>query len=173
MPSSLLLNFKPMENQSKQEIESIVLENVKTLFEKMGFEVEVSISHNEKEDDEEKILCNIKTNESGFLIGQYGGHLEAIEQLARLIIRNKIQQRVRFVLDINSYRQEKNESVIFLARNMAEKALVEKRAVVLRPMTPYERRLVHMELADNNQVSTESMGEGENRKVIIKPVGLV
>lgn len=57
-----------------------------------------------------------------------------------------------------------------LARSMAEEAILEGKEIVLRPMSPYERRIVHMELSKNSRVKTESIGEGENRKVIIRPV---
>ena len=77
--------------------------------------------------------------------------------------------KVNFVLDVNSYRQEKNESVTKMAVEMAEQSLREKRAIVLRPMSAYERRIVHVELAKNKQIATESIGEGEDRKVMVKP----
>ena len=57
-----------------------------------------------------------------------------------------------------------------MAKSLAEEALMERRAIVMRPMSPYERRIVHMELADRKDVITESVGEGEERRVIVKPV---
>ena len=58
-----------------------------------------------------------------------------------------------------------------LAQSLARQAITEKRPVVLRPMSAYERRVVHVTLAENSQIKTESIGEGEDRKVVIKPVG--
>jgi spoIIIJ-associated protein len=88
-------------------------------------------------------------------------------------VREKSQERTKFILDINSYRQEKNDAVVRLAKEAAEQALREKRAIVMRPMSPYERRLIHMEFSGNDQIKTESIGEGEERKIVIKPLNLL
>jgi spoIIIJ-associated protein len=160
------------ENSQNQEPETLIKEIIKEILEKMGFSFELELIKN-NEEEAEKIDCNIITSDSSFLIGQYGANLEALQHIARLLIRKKITERINFTLDVNSYRKEKNESTIQLARHMAEQAIAEKRAVVLRPMSPYERRIVHMELSENDQVATESIGEGEERKIIIKPISLV
>lgn len=148
----------------KKAIEELVL--------KMGFTCEVEIREDELENQTE-LVFNIKTQESNYLIGQYGVNLQALQHMARIIFRGKTESKANFTLDVNSYRQEKNESVFALAKNMAETALREKRAVVMRPMSPYERRLVHMELSKNEEIKTESIGEGEDRRVVIKPANLV
>ncbi|MBU2028463.1 single-stranded DNA-binding protein, partial [Patescibacteria group bacterium] len=124
-------------------------------------------------DGEETFILNIKTPDSSFLIGQYGANLQALQHIIRILVREKLAERIRFVLDINSYRKEKNEGVVHLAREAAEQSIREKRAIVMRPMSPYERRLVHMEFSENEQVQTESIGEGEERKIVIKPLNLV
>lgn len=160
-----------MDNQ-KGNLENLAEETVKELLEKMGFTGAVEISKAE-EDSRETITCNIKTEESSFLIGQYGVNLQSLQHIARLLIRKKTDDKLNLVLDVNSYRQERDASIINLARAMAEQAVTEKRAVVLRPMSPYERRIVHLELSQNEQVRTESVGEGEDRKVVIKPADLI
>jgi spoIIIJ-associated protein len=119
------------------------------------------------------LVLNIKTEFSNYLIGQHGINLQALQHIARILARKKIEDRVNFILDVNSYRQDKNNSIANLAKSMAEQAISEKRAVVLRPMSPYERRLVHLELSQNDQVKTESIGEGEDRRIVIKPINLV
>ena len=60
-----------------------------------------------------------------------------------------------------------------MAKNIANQAIMEKKSFILRPMSPYERRLVHLELSKNKEVSTESIGEGEDRRIVIKPLGLI
>lgn len=160
-----------MESQTiklEETIRSVVAE----LLAKMGVAGEIEVSVVE-EDGKKNILCNIKTEESNFLIGQYGVNLQSLQHIARVLVRKKTAERANFVLDVNQYRQEKNSSIIKLAKSIAEQALVEKRAVVLRPMSPYERRLVHMELSKNPEVRTESIGEGEDRKVVVKPANLI
>ena len=155
-----------------QDLEKTIKEIVAGMLSKMGFkgEVETQVTLSE---GTEIILCNIKTEDSNFLIGQYGVNLQSLQHIARILVRKKANEKVNFTIDVNSYRQEKNSSIEKLAQEMAQRAMREKRAVVLRPMTPYERRIVHLELSKNDQVKTESVGEGEERKVIIKPANLV
>lgn len=159
------------ENINKAEIEAIIKDSVMELIQKMGIECEVEMKEI-IEEEQINLVCNIKTSESSYLIGQYGVNLQALQHIARVIVRKKTENKNVFILDVNSYRQEKNESVFVLAKSMAEKALFEKRAIALSPMSPYERRLVHMELSKNEQVKTESIGEGEDRRIVIKPIGL-
>lgn len=165
-----------MENQ-QDSVDGIIKATVADLLDKMGFSCEIEMLH-ETEDDgtgeaKESIICNIKTEESNFLIGQYGVNLQSLQHIARILIRKKTDERVNFILDVNFYRKEKSFSIMALAKNTAQQAVQERRAIVLRPMSPYERRLVHMELSKNADVVTESIGEGEDRKVVIKPVETV
>lgn len=156
----------------EEKTQAAIQKSVEELFARMGFEVSASIEISEQDSD--SIVCNVKTeNDSNLLIGQGGINLQAIQHVARLLVRKSIPERVRFIIDINNYRQEKNQSIIELARQAANQALAERRAVILRPMSTYERRVVHMELSQNPSITTESIGEGEGRKVVIKPTGMI
>lgn len=156
-----------MDKKIKKIIESAAEETTRL----MGFDCKVSADEVSSEDGTD-IVCNIKTDSgSNFLIGQNGDNLYALQHLVRLIVRKKTDERVKFILDVNSYKKEKNESIVHLAKDMAKKAVEEGKAVALRPMSAYERRLVHMELSENEDIMTESIGEGEERKIVIKPVG--
>jgi spoIIIJ-associated protein len=163
-----------MENQEQNNLtEEKIKETIRGLVEKMGFPSEIEIVESQDQEGVEKsLICNIKTKDSSFLIGQYGVNLQSLQHISRILIKQKAEQKINFILDVNSYRQEKNSSIIRLAIEMAEQAIRERRAVVLRPMSPYERRIVHLELSKNNQIRTESIGDGENRKVVISPVDL-
>ncbi len=134
----------------------------------MGFDGEVEIKESDGE-SADTVVCNVKTADSNFLIGQYGVNLQSLQHIARLLARKKTEDKINFTVDVNSYREEKNSSIEKMAEDLAEQAIREKRAVVLRPMSPYERRLVHLVLSKNSQIKTESIGEGEERKVVIKP----
>ena len=96
-------------------------------------------------------------------------NLQAFQHIIRLAVRKQIPDRVKFALDINSYRKEKSQTLIDQANEAAEQALREGRPIMMRSMTPYERRIVHLELSKNGRVVTESMGEGDERKVVVKP----
>lgn len=150
---------------------TIIKKTIEELLEKMGFAAEVSISSSQ---DDDNIFCNIQTEvDSNFLIGQHGSNLQALQHLARLIVRKHIPEKIRFTLDINGYRQQKNESIIQQAQSVAQEALAQGCAVTMPPMSTYERRIVHMELSKNSAVITESVGEGEGRKIVVKPADLI
>ncbi|EKE19480.1 MAG: Single-stranded nucleic acid binding R3H protein [uncultured bacterium] len=149
----------------------IISKTIEELLEKMGFSGKVSISKNQ---DDDSIFCNIETDsDSNFLIGQHGINLQALQHLARLIVRKHIPEKIRFTLDINNYRQQKNQSVVQQAHQAAQEALDQGRAVMMHPMSTYERRIVHMELSKNSDVVTESIGEGEHRKIVVKPANII
>jgi spoIIIJ-associated protein len=158
-------------DQEGDKIENLIKEVVSELLLKMGFfcEIELIKEHDQKQ-EKENIICNIKTEDSNFLIGQYGINLQSLQHIARVLVRKRTQEKANFILDVNMYRKEKNISIIVLAKNIAQQVVQDKKAITLRPMSPYERRLVHMELSKNDLVETESIGEGEERKIIIKPL---
>ena len=116
-----------MGEQDLIDINEMVKQVVLGLLEKMNIKGEVEIQTT-SQNGRESLICNVKTEESSYLIGQYGINLQALQHLARVIVRKKTAEKSDFILDINSYRQEKNESIAFLAKNMAEKALSEKRS---------------------------------------------
>ncbi len=154
------------------DIKKIIGETVKELVKKMGFGCDVEIKEQGSESGE-IIICNVKTADSNFLIGQYGVNLQALQHIARLLVRKKTEEKTNFTVDVNSYREEKNASIEKMAEDLAGQVIREKRAIVMRPMSPYERRLVHLVLSKNSQIKTESIGEGEERKVVIKPAGAI
>lgn len=153
-------------------IKEIIKETVEELVSGMGFSSEVEIKEQSGE-AEETIVCNVKTADSSFLIGQYGVNLQSLQHIARLLVRKKTDEKTNFTVDVNSYREEKNTSLEKMAEELAGQAIREKKAVALRPMSPYERRLVHLVLSKNSRVKTESIGEGEERKVVISPADTI
>lgn len=146
---------------------------IEMTLEKMTF---ADFTLNVREDigpDDENIAFNITTKDSDLLIGQHGANLIALQHILRAMARKKTEERLRFSVDVNNYRSEKEDSLGGLALAMAEKASEQKRPVVLRPMSAYERRIIHIALAENDQVQTESIGEGEDRKIVIKPISSI
>ncbi|KKP97326.1 MAG: R3H domain protein [Candidatus Moranbacteria bacterium GW2011_GWE1_36_7] len=150
---------------------TIIQQTIEELIQKMGFTGSVTIS---KDENDDSITCDIVTDsDSNFLIGQHGINLQALQHLARLIVRKHIPEKIRFTLDINNYRKQKNQSIIQQALQFAEEALSQGRGVIMPPMSTYERRLVHMELSKNSAIKTESIGEGESRKIVVKPANMI
>ena len=154
-----------------QEKEALLKKITAEVLQKMTFEnFEISIAS--KSDAEgENFVINVETPESNLLIGQYGVTLAALQHILRLLVRRQTEERFRFLADVNHYLQAKTDSLSELAIESAKLVIRDKKPVVLRPMSAYERRLVHLELAGNENVKTESIGEGEDRKVVIRPVG--
>lgn len=115
------------------------------------------------------ILIEIKTHDAGRLIGKEGRHLNALQEITRAIFFKKTNLKKRVVLDVNGYRRRKEEAITKRAQEAAEKAAKTKEEVVMPPMPPYERYLIHSSLKDNHRVTTMSQGEGNNRCVVVIP----
>lgn len=157
-----------MNSQEKEELLKKITEDV---LRKMTFEnFEIRIK-SKADADGENFVINIESAESNLLIGQYGVTLAALQHILRLIVRRQTEEKFKFLADVNHYLQAKTDSLAEVAREAAGQAIRDKKPVVLRPMSSYERRLVHLELAGNTNVKTESIGEGEDRKVVIRPIG--
>ncbi len=150
---------------------TLVKTTIEALLEKMGFPGTVSLAQTDQEDL--SFTISTDNDNSHLLIGQYGVNLQALQHLARLIVRKQLPEKIHFSLDINDYRQQKNQSVIDLAHEAAKEAIAKHYSVVMRPMSSYERRLVHVELLKNSAVVTESIGEGVDRKLVVKPADLL
>lgn len=152
----------------------LIKETLVELLEKIGFAATVEVIEAPDSTEDENYLCNITvTDDSNLLIGQHGINLQALQHIARLLVRKKTTDKIKFVLDVNSYREQKNHSIIEMAHAAAAEAVNEKRSVIMKPMSTYERRIVHMELSKNSDVLTESIGEGEGRKIVIKPASAI
>ncbi len=123
----------------------------------------------------------IKGKDATALIGHHGDTLDALQHLANLASarknKNGERDKSRVTIDIEGYRAKREETLRALARRMAEKALRNKRSVMLEPMSAYERRIIHSEIQSIDGVSTNSIGSDNNRKIVIyltdkKPQGI-
>lgn len=126
------------------------------------------IAEVELNEDEENIFVNIKGEEVGILIGRRGETLDSIQYLTSLVANRKSDKHKRVVLDIECYRQKREEALERLADKLATRVIKFKKSITLEPMTPYERRIIHASLQNNTYVDTYSVGEEPYRKIIIK-----
>lgn len=110
---------------------------------------------------------NIIGNDMGLLIGRKGETLNALQFLAGLMVNRKRDQKMRIVLDVEDYRKKREQSLESLALRLSEKVKQTQKNVIMRPMNPQERRIVHTVLQDDPQLITYSMGDEPNRKVVI------
>jgi spoIIIJ-associated protein len=115
------------------------------------------------------ITLDVSGDDLGILIGRRGQTLSALQYVVRLILAHQTQARVPVVIDVEGYKQRRYEALQALAHRMAEQVKARGRPFTLEPMLAYERRIIHLALADDPDVTTESVGEGEARKVVIMP----
>ena len=112
---------------------------------------------------------NLKTDQPQILIGEGGQTLTEIQHLLNAILKRKIKEPFYIDLDINNYKKKKNEYLKELARTVADEVALTKKEKQLSPMPAYERRIIHLELAGRSDVTTESIGQEPERKVVIRP----
>jgi spoIIIJ-associated protein len=115
------------------------------------------------------INFDISGEDLGILIGRRGHTLACLQYIARLIVGHQTEAWVPIVIDVEGYKQRRYGALQNLAHRMAEQVKERQTPFTLEPMPAYERRIIHLTLADNPDVTTESIGQGESRKVVILP----
>ncbi len=115
------------------------------------------------------VPVEVKMEEPQVLIGQNGETLFEIQHLLKIMMKRRFSESFYVDLDINNYKKKKIEYLREFARSNADEAALSRRERILPPMTPYERRIVHIALAERRDITTESFGEEPRRKVVIRP----
>ncbi len=123
----------------------------------------------EENEDTAPITLNIDGDDLGILIGRRGQTLSCLQYIVRLIVGHQTEDWVPITIDVAGYKQRRYEALQALAQRMAEQVKVRRAPFPLEPMPAYERRIIHLTLANHPDVTTESTGEGEARKVVILP----
>lgn len=142
-----------------------VLKEILSKFEITGAEI------NEYEGDEGEIILDVVgSDDLAILIGRRGRNLEALQLLVSTIVFKKLGFRYPVTIDIESYKHRQRQKLESLASSAASRAYKQDRDIKLRPMTPYERRIVHMSLRDDDRVETFSEGVDPNRCVVVRPL---
>lgn len=103
----------------------------------------------------------------GLLIGRRGETLAALQLLVNLVVSHRTRHRMRIIVDAENYRQRREENLRFLALRVAQQVRNYRRSIALEAMPPHERRIVHLALSESQDISTESIGEGDARRVVI------
>lgn len=118
---------------------------------------------------ENELNFSIRGEKVGKLIGYHGENMQAIQMLLSGV-KTKGEGAIRMYLDVDGYKQNRNQTIIDLANKIAEQAIKIERNIHMDPMNAYDRRIVHTTLQGREDVTTESTGEGEKRHVVIKPI---
>ena len=132
------------------------------LFSKMKVNADVSV-----EEKDDSILIKIEGEDIGIVIGRRGETLDSLQYLTSLVVNKSKENYKRVVIDIENYRQKREETLVKLANKLADRVMKYKKNITLEPMNPYERRVLHSSLQNHKYVQTYSVGDEPNRKVII------
>lgn len=123
----------------------------------------------EYEGDEGKLILDITGDDLAVLIGRHGRTLDSLQFLISSITSRIVGHRYPIVVDVEGYKARQRQKIEDIALNAADKAVDQDRSIKLRPMTPYERRIVHIALRGDDRVETVSEGEGRARRVVVSP----
>jgi spoIIIJ-associated protein len=136
---------------------------------KAHVELRSDVEQDEAESDIPPIALEVDGEDLGILIGRRGETLVALQYIMRLIVAHQQKARVPLTVDVEGYKQRRYGSLRELALRLAQKAVSTRQSMTLEPMPADERRIVHLALSVNPDVVTQSVGEGELRKVVIMP----
>lgn len=154
----------PVVNE-KTDVIGVAKEALERLIETMRIAANVSVT--QSPGGESPLILNIEGDDLGVLIGRRGQTLEALQYIVRLMVAERLKVWVPLNVDVAGYKKRRYESLQNLALRMAEQVKRTRRLITLEPMPADERRVIHLALANHPDVTTQSMGEGEMRRVAI------
>lgn len=149
-----------MENKKLKIIE----EKLKNILNLIGEEAEFKI-----EEKEGEIFVNLQPENPGILIGYHGKTLSALQLILSLMVYRQLKEWVKVIVNVGDYRQRREEILKRMALSAAQKVKSFRQPQELPPMSSAERRIIHLTLANDPEVQTESLGEGKERRVVVKP----
>jgi len=135
---------------------------LETVLNNMGVAAEISVN-----EDDESIVVDVNGDDIGIIIGRRGETMDSLQYLTSLVVNKGHDDYKRVILNVENYRQKREETLVKLANRLAEKVVKYKKPVTLEPMNPYERRIIHSSLQGHRYVETHSTGEEPKRKVVI------
>ena len=161
------------ETESEEDIAGIAESILERLLELMELEATIQRQTFQTTNGEEQITSplafNVIGDDLGILIGRRGQTLATLQYMLRLMVSNQMKVWTPIVIDVEGYKQRRSEALQALAVRMAEQVRTRGTPFTLEPMPAYERRIIHLALADHPSVTTQSIGEGDLRKVVIQP----
>lgn len=159
-----------MDDPQTNNIKSQLAEAIKKIAGFMDLECDVEVKEELDEKNTKTIVLAVYTPENAkFLIGKNGQNLKSLEQVLRAMFLKKMTDTANIAVDVNDYRRSRTMYVVDTARQAVTRVRSTQKAEALLPMSAYERRVVHMELASCPDIATESIGNEPNRRIVIKP----
>ena len=152
----------------QDEFEKKLIEFITDVIERMGYDVKVNITYRE----DKKIGIKLESTSSSILIGRKGKNLDALQLLANIYAGRLGHEEKRIILDTENYRIRREESLVRLAYTTADKVRSSRNSILLEPMNPFERRLIHTTLNDIPDIETKSEGDGLYKQVRVLYKGI-
>ena len=163
-------------NEDEYEIAEAVKGILETLLELMGVPASVDLVEQalveSKTGVPSSITLNVEGDDLGILIGRRGQTLSCLQYMVRIIVGHQKKVWLPIVIDVEGYKQRRCNALQALAFRIAEQVTQKGEPFALEPMPAFDRRIIHLALADHPDVTTESSGEGEARRLVIVPKGL-
>ena len=160
-------------SENKDDIAEATKSVLEMLLSLMGVSASVAPSTTLLVEGEEgtidSVTLEIKGEDLGILIGRRGQTLSCLQYIVRLIVGHQMESWLPITIDVEGYKRRRYDALQALAWRIAEQVKVKRLPFALEPMLAYERRVIHLALADHPDVTTQSSGEGEERKVVILP----
>lgn len=162
---------------NREEAPEVVRGILEKLLDLMGVEASIKLQTAPVVDTEENgeasgaLVFDVEGEDLGLLIGRRGQTLDCLQYLVRLIVGHQTDTWTPIVIDVEGYKQRRYQALQDFARQMAEQVKAKGSPFSMEPMPPAERRLIHLALANDPDVYTESSGQGESRRVVILPKG--
>ena len=155
-----------MEVTVKEDPVNVGQNFLEKLFSTTPLEVDVEVL--EEQTNSDQVVYNLKSSDLGIVIGHRGETLDAIQYLTSLVVNKNVNEYFRVIIDAEGYRKRRKQTLQRLAKKLARKCLKKGRKVVLEPMPPHERRIIHITLKDDSRVKSYSEGKEPFRKVMIE-----
>ncbi|OGH21400.1 MAG: hypothetical protein A2958_01230 [Candidatus Levybacteria bacterium RIFCSPLOWO2_01_FULL_38_13] len=144
--------------------EKTVKKTAEELIKLLGIEGEVSVKA-----DDESFNINLQTQDSGIVIGRHGDILEALQIILSLCISQKLGKFFRISLEVGDYKKNREEWLKSMAHEAKEKVISENKEIIVPALKAWERRIIHLLLKDDKEVVSESIGEGKERTLVVRP----
>ena len=162
-------------SETQDEIFEATQNVLEKLLELMEIPATIAVSDEftvvDEDGDTASVGLNIEGEDLGILIGRRGQTMASLQHIVRIIISHQTQVKMPIVLDVEGYKQRRCEGLRALAMRLADQVSTRGMPFAMEPMSAFERRVIHLALIDHPDVSTESTGLGDARKVVISPRG--
>ncbi len=147
--------------EAKDQVQQIT----EDLLTRLGISGSVSVDI----DETDAYRVHIETEETGLLIGFHGRTLESLQIILGLLVSKALDSWVKVYVNVGDYREKREEALMLMAQQAADRAITQGRAIELSHLSASERRVVHLTLSGDDRVETESVGEGVSRTLLVKP----